>query len=122
MGQFDQLTDAELARLSGHAYQWCMRFYDAAQDLMTQMTKLSTLTPEYRELEARANVIREAGKEQGDLLTEVGDTARYRAERREAAARLAVIDLGDDETWSMIREAQDIDDAGRRSDPLMMEG
>src|SRR5882762_5414311 len=107
MGQFDQLTDTELAQLSEHAYRWAMRFYDSGEAVMREMTQMATWTPRYAELNAQVQVI--------------GAAARERSEQREATARLATIDLGDDEAWAMIREAQDIDAADRRDDPLMRE-
>jgi|SRR5882762_1457195 len=121
MGQFDQLTDTELAQLSEHAYRWAMRFYDSGEAVMREMTQMATWTPRYAELNAQVQVIGAAAREQSELLHEVGDLARYRSEQREATARLATIDLGDDEAWAMIREAQDIDAADRRDDPLMRE-
>lgn len=125
MGQFSQLTDTELAHLSEHVYRWAIRLYESGEAIMSQMRAMATWTPEYAELNSRQQVIGAAAREQSELLHEIGDLARERAEHREeqarASARLATMTFDDDETWTQIREAQDIDDADRRDDPLMKE-
>lgn len=83
---YDSLTDTELREFWDATYRACLRFFDAAQAVMTEMAQTATWLPMYDEMEARANMLRAAGHEQGDLSAEAGAAYRQRLATVSASA------------------------------------
>ena len=121
MNQLARLSDQELLELIERVYRAVTSLFGAAQGVLTGMSQTATWLPVYDEMERNAAVLLAAGREQNELYRELAAMQRGRIEKAEAAVRLAAIDLGDDGTWRAICEAQAIDTADRRDDPLMKE-
>lgn len=125
MDQFSSLTDSELHQLAERLYHGVMRLFDEATAVFSQMGAMSTWTQQYADLNRRTGVLMAAGREQDQLLREVSDLIRYRrdlaAAQAEAARRLAALELDTDGDWAAIRQADAIESADRRDDPLKTE-
>jgi hypothetical protein len=121
MNEMATLTGTELAELIERVYRSVMRLFGAAATIQHDMGTTATWNPVYDEMSRKADVLAAAAREQHELYRELTAMQRDRIEQAAAAARLSVIDLGDDQTWTAIRDAQAIDAADRRDDPLMKE-
>jgi hypothetical protein len=121
MNEMTKLTGTELAELIERIYRSVIRLFGAAATIQHDMGTTATWNPVYDEMSRNANVLAAAAREQHELYIQLTAMQRDRVEQAAAAARLSVIDLGDDETWAAILGAQAIDAADRRDDPLMKE-
>jgi hypothetical protein len=76
------LSAGELDELEQRCYRAAVGLYGTASSLHEQMFRMSTLTPEYETLRARAAAIMGAAREQKDLHSEITAVIRDRAVRR----------------------------------------
>jgi hypothetical protein len=69
--QFSQLSGTELEELSIRVYHATIKFFDEAQAIFGRMMKVPTWNPVYDDMRAQAAALMSAGREQGQLHSEL---------------------------------------------------
>jgi hypothetical protein len=76
VNQLSQLTGIELEELSVRVYHASIKFFDAAGILFKRMAATAAWNPVYDDMGAQAAVLMDAGREQSELLRELGEAIR----------------------------------------------
>lgn len=71
MNQLSQLSGTELEELSIRIYHATIKFFDEAQATFGKMMKIPTWNPVYDDMRAQAADLMAAGREQGQLHSEI---------------------------------------------------